>query len=458
MYSESFIRTHGLKLAIVGRPNVGKSTLFNRLSGKKLAIVDDMPGVTRDRREAFGQLSDIPLMLMDTAGLESQDDSDMMVHMRMHAESALHDADVILLMIDARAGIIPQDETLAQWVRTTGKPSYVVANKCEGHAGSEGIIEAYSLGLGEPVSLSAEHGLGIEDLYRTLISHYTGPLEEIEEEADPDKPYEGPLQLAIVGRPNVGKSTLINKLIGKNRLLTGPEAGITRDAIAIDWEHGGHKVRLYDTAGMRRRARITHKVERLAAADSMNAIQFAQVVVLLIDATMPFEKQDLTIGSKVIEEGRCMVVGLNKWDLVENKQEYLKDLEHKLSNTLPQVKGIPCLPISAKDGKNLDKLMAAVFQMYERWNQRIPTAKLNDWVSYMISHHPPPLVSGRRIKIKYMTQIKTRPPTFVLFCSKSSELPEAYIRYLVNGMREDFDLMGVPIRLVPKSGENPYAK
>lgn len=458
MYSESFIRTHGLKLAIVGRPNVGKSTLFNRLCGKKLAIVDDMPGVTRDRREAFGQLSDIPLMLMDTAGLESQDDSDLMAHMRVQAEGAVQDADVILLMIDARTGVIPQDETLAQWVRTMGKPSYVVANKCEGHAGSEGILEAYSLGLGEPVSLSAEHGLGIEDLYRTLISHYTGPLEEIEEEVDPDKPYEGPLQLAIVGRPNVGKSTLINKLIGKNRLLTGPEAGITRDAIAIDWEHGGHKVRLYDTAGMRRRARITHKVERLAAADSMNAIQFAQVVVLLIDATMPFEKQDLTIGSKVIEEGRCMVVGLNKWDLVENKQEYLKDLEHKLSNTLPQVKGIPCLPISAKDGKNLDKLMAAVFQMYERWNQRIPTAKLNDWMSYMISHHPPPLVSGRRIKIKYMTQIKTRPPTFVLFCSKSSELPEAYIRYLVNGMRDDFDLMGVPIRLVPKSGENPYAK
>jgi len=458
MYSESFIRTHGLKLAIVGRPNVGKSTLFNRLCGKKLAIVDDMPGVTRDRREAFGQLSDIPLMLMDTAGLESQDDSDMMVNMRLQAEGAIQEADVILLMVDARTGVIPQDETLAHWVRTTGKPSYVVANKCEGHAGSEGILEAYSLGLGDPIPLSAEHGLGIEELYRTLIAHYKGPLEEIEEEIDPENAPEAPLQMAIVGRPNVGKSTLINKLIGKNRLLTGPEAGVTRDAIAIDWEYEGHKVRLYDTAGMRRRARITHKVERLAAADSMNAIQFAQVVVLLIDATMPFEKQDLTIGSKVIDEGRCMVVALNKWDLVENKQAYLKDLEHKLAHTLPQVKGIPCLPISAKEGNNLDKLMIAVFQMYERWKKRIPTAKLNDWVSYMISHHPPPLVSGRRIKIKYMTQVKTRPPTFVLFCSKSSELPEAYVRYLINGMREDFDLMGIPIRLTPKSGENPYAK
>lgn len=456
MYSESFIKKNGLKLGIVGRPNVGKSTLFNRLCGKKLAIVHDTPGVTRDRREAFGQLGDLPLTLIDTAGLVAQDEDILMESMRNQAEEALDQSDVILFMLDARTGVTPQDETLAQWIRSLGKTVVLAANKCEGTQGEDGLYEAYALGLGEPIPLSSEHGLGLEDLYQALVQYYSGPLEEEDDEDEEDEA--GALQLAIVGRPNVGKSTLINKLLGHERLLTGPQAGVTRDSIAVDWEYDGHPIRFHDTAGMRKRTKVTEKIERMAVSDSLRTIQYAQVAILVIDATLPFEKQDQQIGAQVVQEGRCLIVALNKWDLVENKEEYLDELRYMLEKTLPQVKGVPCIPISAKSGKNLDKLMATVFQIHEVWNQRISTAKLNAWLEHLVAHHPPPLISGRRLRIKYITQIKTRPPTFVLFCSKALQLPDSYVRYLVNGLREDFKLEGVPIRMMVKSGKNPYAK
>lgn len=456
MYSESFIKKHGLKLGIVGRPNVGKSTLFNRLCGKKLAIVHDTPGVTRDRRDAFGQLGDLPLWLMDTAGLVAQDEDDLMEGMRIQAEHALDQSEMILFMTDARMGITPQDETLAKWIRGLGKPVVLVTNKCEGAQGDEGLYEAYSLGLGEPVPISSEHGLGMDDLYQALVNHYKGPLDE--SEMDEHDEEAGALQLAIVGRPNVGKSTLINKLLGEERLLTGPEAGVTRDSIAIDWEYNGQSIRLHDTAGMRKKTKVTEKVERMAVADSLRAIQYAQVAVLLLDATQPFERQDQQIGAQVVQEGRCLVVALNKWDLVENKQAYLEELRYMLDKTLPQIKNVPCISISAKNGKNLDKLMASIFEVYELWNKRIPTAKLNEWLEHLVAHHPPPLIAGRRLRIKYITQIKTRPPTFVLFCSKALALPDSYTRYLINGLREDFKLDGVPLRMMVKSGKNPYVK
>ncbi|OJW53336.1 MAG: ribosome biogenesis GTPase Der [Alphaproteobacteria bacterium 41-28] len=450
--SEAFCRKYGLKVAIVGRPNVGKSTLFNRLCGKRMAIVHDLPGVTRDRKEAFGQLGDLPLKLIDTAGLEDKSEDPLMEGMKTQVMKALQDADVIIFMIDGREGVTPLDEAYATLLRKTKKPILLLANKCEGKKGIQGIAEAWGLGFGEPFPLSSEHGLGLDSLYEALLPFYKGPLTEEEEGEDET----APLQLAIVGRPNVGKSTLLNQLIGHERVLTGPEAGVTRDSIAIEWEYKDQPIRLVDTAGLRKRAKVTEKLEWLATSESLSAVQYAQVVILVIDATQPLEKQDLHIASQVIEEGRCLVLALNKWDLIPNKQELLNHLNARLTTALPQVRGIPLIPLSALTGKNKDKLLDAVLTIYEIWNRRVPTSKLNRWLSGLVAHHPPPLVAGRRIKIKYLTQIKTRPPTFVLFCSKSTELPDSYAKYVINGMREAFGLEGVPIRLTLRSGKNPY--
>jgi len=452
IFSETFCRKYGLKVAIVGRPNVGKSTFFNRLCGKRMAIVHDIPGVTRDRKDAFGQLGDIPLKLMDTAGLEEKSKDPLMEGMKAQVVAALHEADVILFMIDGREGVAPLDEEFANLLRKSQKPVLLLANKCEGKGAT--LAEAWGLGFGEPFPISAEHGLGLDLIYESLLPYYNGPrVEEEEEEKEA-----APLQLAIVGRPNVGKSTLLNQLIGHERVLTGPEAGVTRDAIAIEWEYNHHRLRLIDTAGLRKRAKVTEKLEWLATSESHTAVQYAQVVILVVDATQPLERQDLHIASQVIEEGRCLVLALNKWDLISNKQELLNHLKERLTAALPQVRGVPLVPLSALTGKNKEKLLDAVLAIYEIWNQRISTSKLNRWLEGHVAHHPPPLVGGRRIKIKYLTQIKTRPPTFVLFSSKSTELPDSYVKYVINGMRDAFNLEGVPIRLLIRSGKNPYAE
>jgi GTP-binding protein len=453
IFSELFARKHGLKVAIVGRPNVGKSTLFNRLCGKRMAIVHDIPGVTRDRKEAFGRLGDIPLQLIDTAGLEDQSKDPLMEGMKTQVLRALQDADVILFILDGREGVTPLDESFADLVRKVEKPVFLLANKCEGKAGSQGIAEAWGLGFGEPYAISAEHGQGLDSLYEALMPLYQGPVRDEEEDT---LEAETPLQLAIVGRPNVGKSTLLNQLIGHERVLTGPEAGVTRDSISIEWSYKNQPIRLIDTAGLRKRAKVTEKLEWLATSESRTAIQYAQVAILVLDATQPLEKQDLHIASQVIDEGRCLVLALNKWDLVTNKEELLKHLKARLTTALPQVKGIPMVPISALKGKNKEKLLDQVIEIYRIWNIRISTARLNRWLEGVVAHHPPPLVAGRRIKVKYLTQIKTRPPTFVLFSSKATELPDAYVKYMVNGLRQTFGLEGVPIRFSVKSGKNPY--
>jgi GTP-binding protein len=454
IFSELFSRKYGLKVAIVGRPNVGKSTLFNRLCGKRLAIVHDIPGVTRDRKEAFGQLGDIPLRLIDTAGLDDKSKDPLMEGMKTQVLMAFQDADVILFIIDGREGVTPLDESFAALLRKAVKPVLLLANKCEGKAGAQGIAEAWGMGFGEPFATSAEHGQGLDSLYEALLPYYEGPrLEEVEDE---ENTIAAPLQLAIVGRPNVGKSTLLNQLIGHERVLTGPEAGVTRDSISIEWSYKNQPIRLIDTAGLRKRAKVVEKLEWLATSESRTAVQYAQVVILVLDATQPLEKQDLHIASQVIDEGRCLVLALNKWDLITNKEELLKDLKDRLTTSLPQVKGIPMVPISALKGKNKEKLLDQVLAIYAIWNLRISTARLNRWLEGIVAHHPPPLVAGRRIKVKYLTQIKTRPPTFVLFSSKATELPDAYVKYLVNGLRQTFGLEGVPIRFSVKSSKNPY--
>ncbi|MEB3701918.1 ribosome biogenesis GTPase Der [Candidatus Bealeia paramacronuclearis] len=456
-FTENFIRRNGLRVAIAGRPNVGKSTLFNRLAGKKIAIVHDTPGVTRDRKEAFGQLADIPLVLIDTAGLEQGSEDLLMAGMWTQASRAFHEAEVVLFVFDAREGLTADDETLARFLRKQKKPMILVANKCEGKAGSVGIGESYRLGFGEPVAISAEHGEGLGDLYDALELHYR--KKQIVEEVDAEQEEElGPLQLAILGRPNVGKSTLLNHMIGDERVLTGPEAGVTRDAISVEWEFEGKPIRLIDTAGIRKRAKVVEKLERLAVGDSYDALKYAHVAILVLDAMIPLEKQDLQIASRIVDEGRALVVALNKWDLITNKDVYLKEIREELENLLPQIRGVPLIPIVATKGKNLHQLMKTVLEMYEIWNIRIPTSKLNRWLEHIVDHHPPPLINGRRIKIKYMTQIKSRPPTFVLFCSKAMQLPDSYSRYLVNSIRKDLNLPGVPIRLMVRSGENPYDK
>jgi GTPase len=441
-------------VAILGRPNVGKSTLFNRLVGKRQALVDDTPGVTRDWKEAVGRIGPLAFRLRDTAGLEDAAPESLAGRMRAQTETALGDTDLALLVIDARAGVTPLDAHFARWLRRSGRKVVLVANKCEGRGGDSGLSEAFGLGLDAPVAISAEHGDGLGELYEAMQA----ALGDVPEEPETAPGEDRPLQLAIVGRPNAGKSTLVNRLIGEERLLTGPEPGITRDAIAVDWVWRGRAIRLHDTAGLRRRAKVTAKLEKLAAGDAVNAIRFAEVVVLLLDAANALERQDLLIAQRATEEGRALVVALNKWDMIDAPQKHLSQFRDKLAVTLPQVKGVPVVTMSALTGKGVDKLMPAVVAAYERWNRRVPTAALNRWLGGVVEHHPPPLVQGRRLKLRYMTQAKSRPPTFALFVSKPLELPDAYRRYLENGLRDTFDLAGVPLRLYLRKGENPYVK
>jgi GTP-binding protein len=442
-----------LKLAIVGRPNVGKSTLFNRLAGRKLAIVDDLPGVTRDRKFATGRLGDIDLDLIDTAGFEDVTDESLEARMRAQTELAIAECDVALFVIDAREGVTPADKIFAQVLRRSSKPVILVANKAEGRAGESGIIEAYRLGFKEPVALSAEHGEGIADLYQAV-------MEVAPQDADGAEDNEGdkPVRIAIVGRPNAGKSTLVNRLIGEERLLVGPEAGITRDAIPVDWEWDGRRIRLVDTAGLRRKAKVNEKLERLSTQDTIRSITFAEVVILVMDATHPFETQDLSIADLVEREGRGLVFVLAKWDLIDDPQAKLKEFIEHAERMLPQVRGTPVVALSAETGRGIDRLMPALFKVHDNWSIKVKTRDLNDWLAMAVQRHPPPSVGGKRIKPKYMAQTKARPPTFVLFASRADQMPEQYRRYLVNSMRESFDLPGVPIRMTVKSGKNPYAE
>lgn len=440
-----------LRLAIVGRPNVGKSTLFNRLAGRKLAIVDDLPGVTRDRKFATGRLGDLELDLIDTAGFEDVTDESLEARMRTQTEQALADADVALFVIDAREGVTPMDRVFAELLRKYDKPVILAANKAEGKAGAAGALDAFSLGFGEPVEISAEHGEGMADLYQVLLQSEPEAADEEDEQGDK------PVRIAIVGRPNAGKSTLVNKLIGEDRLLTGPEAGITRDSIPVDWTWDGRAIRLVDTAGLRRKAKVQEKLEKLSTQDTIRSITFAEVVILVMDATHPFEVQDLQIGDLVEREGRALVFVLAKWDLVEDPGARLRDIIEEAQKQLPQLKGSPIVALSAETGRNLDRLMPAVFKAHEHWSTKVRTKDLNDWLSMATSRHPPPAVNGRRVKPRYIAQTKARPPTFVLMASRADQLPDSYRRYLINSMRESFDLPGTPIRLTVKSGKNPYA-
>ena len=440
-----------LKLAIVGRPNVGKSTLFNRLAGRKLAIVDDQPGVTRDRRFGTGRLGDLDLELIDTAGFEDVTDESLEARMRAQTELAIDEADVALFVIDSRDGVTPMDEVFGEILRRRDMPVVLVANKSEGRAGETGILEAFGLGLGEPVPISAEHGEGMADLYAALLA--VAPNQDDHEDEDGEKA----VKIVIVGRPNAGKSTLVNRLLGEERMLTGPEAGITRDAIPVDWTWDGQAVRLVDTAGLRRKAKVQEKLEKLSTHDSIRAITFAEIVILVMDATHPFEIQDLQIADLVEREGRGLVFVLAKWDLVVDQQAKLAEITEEAQRQLPQVRGTPIIALSAETGRGLDKLMPAVFKVHNDWSTKVKTKDLNDWLRMATERHPPPAVGGRRIKPKYMAQIKARPPTFVLFSSRADEIPESYRRYLVNSIRESFDLPGVPIRVTVKSNKNPYA-
>ena len=465
-------------LAIVGRPNVGKSTLFNRLVGKRLALVDDQPGVTRDLREGAARLGDLRFVVIDSAGLEMAEDDSLQGRMRRLTERAVDEADVCLFVIDARIGVTAADEYFADILRKRAKHVIVAANKAEGRAGESGAMEAWGLGLGEPLRISAEHGEGMDDLYRVLM-----PLsDQIEaerptpvaaetdvdlSEADAERG-EGaedwrpsaarPLQIAVIGRPNAGKSTLINKIIGEDRLLTGPEAGITRDSISVATEFMGTPMRIFDTAGMRKRAKVTDKVEKLSVADGLRAVRFAEVVVVLLDVAIPFEQQDLRIADFAETEGRAVVVAANKWDLEDDKPQKLNELRANFEKLLPQLKGAPLVTVSARTGKGLDRLHAAILKAHEVWNRRISTARLNQWLGAMTESHPPPAPGGRRIRLRYMTQVKTRPPAFVVKATHTDKLPDSYQRYLVNGLRQDFDMPGTPIRLFfrDQGGDNPF--
>jgi len=456
-------------LAIIGRPNVGKSTLFNRLVRQKLALVDDQPGVTRDLREGDAKLNDLRFTVIDTAGLEEVTDDSLQGRMRALTERAIDMADICLFMIDARTGVTSTDMVLADLLRKKGARVILAANKSEGKAGDEGYYEAYTLGLGEPLRLSGEHGEGVDELYyilRPIEKEFSGVsyeadvdievedgAEDVEFVPTPEKP----LQIAVVGRPNAGKSTLVNKILGEERLLTGPEAGITRDAISVrtDWE--GQAFRIFDTAGMRKKAKIQEKVEKLSVSDGLRAVKFAEVVVVLLDAAIPFEQQDLRIADLAEREGRAVVVAVNKWDLEENKAEKLNELREAFTRLLPQLRGAPMVMVSAKTGKGLDRLHKAIMSAYAIWNKRISTARLNRWLKIQIESHPPPAPAGRRIKLRYMTQAKTRPPTYVVKCSIPDALPASYTRFLVNGMRRDFDMPGSPIRVFMRADDNPFA-
>ncbi|WP_306132117.1 ribosome biogenesis GTPase Der [Roseivivax marinus] len=462
-------------LAIVGRPNVGKSTLFNRLVGRRLALVDDQPGVTRDLREGEARLGDIEFTVIDTAGLEDANDDSLPGRMRRLTERAVEMADVCLFVVDARTGITATDEVFADILRRSSAQVLLAANKAEGRAAEAGIAEAWGLGLGEPLPLSAEHGEGMTDLYSALLPiseafaeraqldpvlmpDVSLPVSEEADEAGPVPTAQKPLQVAVVGRPNAGKSTLINRLLGEDRLLTGPEAGITRDAISVPFDWEGTPVRVFDTAGMRKKAKVQEKLEKLSVADGLRAVKFAEVVVVLLDAAIPFEQQDLRIADLAEREGRAVVVAVNKWDLEEDKGAKLAALREAFDRLLPQLRGAPLVTVSAKTGRGLDRLHAAVMKAHAVWNRRVPTAQLNRWLEGMVAAHPPPAPNGRRIKLRYMTQAKTRPPHFVVMCSQPDKMQDAYTRYLVNGLRADFDMPGTPIRLVMRgqAQKNPY--
>jgi GTP-binding protein len=440
-------------IAIVGRPNVGKSTLFNRLTGTRAALVSDMPGLTRDRREGEAQLGGRSIRLVDTAGLEQAAPGSIAERMRRQTEAAVGAADLVLFVIDAKDGVTAADEVFAGAVRASGRPVVLVANKCEGRAGKEGFYETFRLGLGEPISISAEHGLGIGDLERDAMAALgLGRMTEEEGEAEAA----APLRVAIVGRPNSGKSTLVNALLGADRMITGPEPGLTRDAVASDLVWGGRAVRLFDTAGLRRKAKVTELAETLSASDAVRAIRFAEVVVLLVDAERALEHQDLTIGELVTDEGRALVIAVNKWDLVLEKQRRLEELKARVAESLAQVPGVAIVPVSALSENGLDKLMRAVLGAADVWNRRVSTPELNRWLAEALGRHAPPAASGRRIKIRYMTQPSTRPPTFVAFCSKPENLPKSYLKYLTNSLREAFQLPGAPLRLILRKGDNPF--
>jgi GTPase len=445
-------------VAIVGRPNVGKSTLFNRLIGRRLALVDDQPGVTRDRREGDAQLGDLAFKVIDTAGLENAERDSLSARMQGHTAAAIAKADAILFLIDARAGATASDRAFADMVRKSGKNAILVANKSEGRAGEAGALEAYALGLGDPVAISAEHGEGLAGLYEALRAALPEPIAEQSDDKLPDAaPDTAPIRIAIVGRPNTGKSMLINRLLGEERLLTGPEAGVTRDAIAVELNWRGRQFRVHDTAGLRRRSRINEKLEKLSVADALNAIRFAEAVIVLVDAQTPFEEQDIRIADLVEREGRAIVIAVNKWDLVTAEAGAMGRLRTAVDRLLPQIKGVGVAVLSAKTGHGLERLMQAVVEAHAVWNRRVPTAALNRFLAAATSANPPPALRGRRLRLDYMTQPKSRPPTFVLFGSRTSTLPDAYRRYLVNGLRERFDLPGTPIRLTLRTKSNPYA-
>ncbi len=465
-------------VAIVGRPNVGKSTLFNRLTGKRTALVSDMPGLTRDRREGEAHLGTHTIKLVDTAGLEEAGPGTIAARMRQQSEAAVAAADLALFVIDAREGVTAADEAFAKVVRASGKPVILVANKAEGRAGESGFYDAYALGFGEPVAISAEHGEGVGDLVVDLLQalglslatparkgRRRGGDDEHENAGEAVQASAGeepvkrtqPIRVAVVGRPNVGKSTLVNALLAEERMITGPEPGLTRDTISSELVWNDRKFLLFDTAGLRRKARIDELAEKLSVSDTVRALRFAEVVVLLIDAERPFEHQDLTIGDMVTQEGRAIVVAINKWDLVAEKQKLLRDLRQTTSEKLSQVPGVALVTISALGEKGLDRLMEAIVAAHETWNQRVPTPNLNRWLQEAVARHAPPAVAGRRIRLRYVTQVSTRPPTFVAFCSRPAELPRSYVRYLTNSLRDVFGLPGVPIRFSLKKGENPYA-
>lgn len=461
--SASMSETQIPTVAIVGRPNVGKSTLFNRLTGKRTALVSDLPGLTRDRREELAPVGEHDIRLVDTAGLEEAAKGSIAARMREQSEAAVSSADLVLFVIDARDGVLGADEEFARVVRASGRPTILVANKCEGRAGSGGLYEAFSLGLGEPIPISAEHGEGFGE----LLAHMSAALglpergRDEDDDASGEVPERGdaarPIRVAVIGRPNAGKSTLVNAILGEERMITGPEPGLTRDSIGVDVVLHGRSIRLFDTAGLRRKAKISETAEKLSASDTVRAIRFAEVVVLMIDAERGIEKQDLIIGDMVTKEGRALVLAINTWDLVSDKQQRLKEFKETVSTSLSQVPNVSLAPISALAESKIDKLVAAVFQTYALWNRRVPTPALNRWLQEAVQRHAPPAVGGRRIKLRFMTQPSARPPTFVVFCSRPNDLPKSYLRYLTNSLRTAFSLPGVPIRLNLRKGNNPYA-